>query len=52
VSNLDGRCRGIASAELDGAAVDPRAVPIVDDGEVHLVRVVLGRRSRCDHARR
>jgi cyclic beta-1,2-glucan glucanotransferase len=45
VSNPDGRCRGIASAELDGAPVDPRAVPIVEDGAVHVVRVVLGRRS-------
>jgi cellobiose phosphorylase len=34
--------RGVGSAELDGAAVDARAVPLTDDGQVHRVRVVLG----------
>jgi len=42
VSNPERRCRGIASALLDGLPVDPGAVPLVDDGAVHLVRLVLG----------
>src|SRR6266542_2696400 len=45
VSNPERRCRGIASAQLDGVPVDPRAVPLVEDGAVHEVRLVLGRRS-------
>jgi hypothetical protein len=32
----------VGSAELDGVAVDHRAVPLVDDGRVHRVRAVLG----------
>jgi hypothetical protein len=27
---------------LDGAAADPMAIPLVDDGGIHQVRVVLG----------
>ncbi len=42
VTNPQRRCRGIASAELDGARVDARAIPLVDDGVTHAVRVVLG----------
>jgi cyclic beta-1,2-glucan synthetase len=42
VTNPGGRCRGVASALLDGAPVDPRAIPLVDDGLVHQVRAVLG----------
>ncbi len=42
VANPDRACRGVARAELDGAPVDHRAVPIVDDGRVHQVRLVLG----------
>jgi cyclic beta-1,2-glucan synthetase len=42
VSNPAHRCRGIAEAELDGAPVDPRAIPLVDDGDAHSVRLVLG----------
>jgi cyclic beta-1,2-glucan synthetase len=45
VSNPQRRCRGIAETTLDGAPVDPRAVPIHDDGAVHTVRVVLGDRK-------
>jgi cyclic beta-1,2-glucan synthetase len=45
VSNPERRCRGIASAQLDGAAIDPRAIPLVDDGEVHEVRLVLGEKA-------
>jgi cyclic beta-1,2-glucan synthetase len=42
VTNPERRCRGIASAELDGVAVDPRAIALRDDGGAHDVRVVLG----------
>jgi cyclic beta-1,2-glucan synthetase len=42
VSNPDRRCRGVSRAELDGVAADPMAIPLVDDGGLHQVRVVLG----------
>jgi cyclic beta-1,2-glucan synthetase len=45
LSNPERRCRGIASATLDGVPVDPRAVPLVEDGAVHEVRLVLGERG-------
>jgi len=43
VTNPDHRTQGIKVAELDGVAVDPRAIPVVDDGGVHEVRIVIGR---------
>jgi len=46
VSNPQRRCRGIAQAQMDGAAVNPRAVPLRDDGHTHRVTVVLGERER------
>ncbi len=46
VSNPERRCRGIAEAELDGAPVDPHAIPLADDGGTHQVRVVLGARKQ------
>jgi cyclic beta-1,2-glucan synthetase len=46
VSNPERRCRGIAEAELDGAPVDPRSIPLTDDGGTHQVRLVLGDRKR------
>ena len=42
VTNPEHRSRGVGSARLDGAVVDPRAIPLVDDGAVHAVRVVMG----------
>jgi cyclic beta-1,2-glucan synthetase len=42
VANPEHRCRGVVSAELDGIAVDSRAVALHDDGRVHELRVVLG----------
>ncbi len=42
VSNPNHVSGGIASAELDGAAVDARAIPLEDDGGEHEVRIVLG----------
>ncbi len=41
VTNPDHRCHGVRSAELDGAAVDPRAIPLREDGKTHTVSVVL-----------
>jgi len=46
VANPDHRCRGIAQAELDGDAVDPAVIPLLDDGATHRVRVVLGEQGR------
>jgi cyclic beta-1,2-glucan synthetase len=42
VSNPGRRSRGIASAHLDGLAVDADAIPLVDDGRVHEVQLVMG----------
>jgi cyclic beta-1,2-glucan synthetase len=42
VSNPEHRSRGIVSATLDEGAVDPAAIPLVEDGGRHEVRVVLG----------
>jgi cyclic beta-1,2-glucan synthetase len=43
VENPEKRSRGVLRAELDGRAVDAAAIPLVDDGQVHRVKVVLGR---------
>ena len=45
VENPEHRCRGVGRAELDGGAVDPAAIPLVDDGAVHQVRIVIGKTS-------
>jgi cyclic beta-1,2-glucan synthetase len=42
VENPQRRCRNVASAELDGSRVDSGAIPLVDDGGSHQVRVLLG----------
>jgi cyclic beta-1,2-glucan synthetase len=42
VVNPEHRSCGVASAKLDGTAIDPAAVPLVDDGAEHEVTVVLG----------
>jgi cyclic beta-1,2-glucan synthetase len=42
VANPQRRCRGVARVELDGREVDRHAIALVDDGRVHLVRVVMG----------
>jgi cyclic beta-1,2-glucan synthetase len=42
VTNPDGHCCGVSLATLDGAAVNASAIPIVQDGQVHQVRVRLG----------
>jgi len=48
VENPEGRCRGVAEAQLDGEPVDPRRIPLRDDGAEHRVRLVIGTaRSRA-----
>jgi len=42
VENPERRNRGVAEAVLDGARVDARAIPLVDDREMHRLRVVMG----------
>jgi len=42
VLNPEHRSQGVASAELDGVAVDTHAIPIEDDGARHEVTIVLG----------
>jgi cyclic beta-1,2-glucan synthetase len=42
VSNPGRRCRGVGTATLDGVAVDAAAIPLVNDGLTHDVRIVLG----------
>jgi cyclic beta-1,2-glucan synthetase len=44
VSNPERRCRGVGYTTLDDQEVDSRSVPILDDGAVHTLRVVLGQR--------
>jgi cyclic beta-1,2-glucan synthetase len=48
VSNPDHRSGGIASAQLDGATVDAAAIPLVEDGRAHEVRIVLGTARAAD----
>jgi cellobiose phosphorylase len=45
VRNPDRRNRGVASATLDGAAVDPAAIPLASDGAEHRLLVVMGEPS-------
>jgi cyclic beta-1,2-glucan synthetase len=45
VTNPEHRCCGIHSAELDGAPVDPHAIPMEDDGREHEVLIALGATS-------
>jgi cyclic beta-1,2-glucan synthetase len=42
VVNPQRRCVGVLSAELDGAVVNAAAIPLSDDGGVHVVRIVMG----------
>jgi hypothetical protein len=42
VENPDQRTTGVATAELDGAPVCADAIPLVEDGGTHQVRVVMG----------
>jgi cyclic beta-1,2-glucan synthetase len=46
VANPHHRCRGVATATLDGESVDVGAIPLADDGRVHQVQIVLGLPAR------
>ena len=43
VSNPDRLCRGVRTATLDGIAVPADAIPLVEDGRTHVVRIVMGK---------
>jgi cyclic beta-1,2-glucan synthetase len=45
VSNPEHHCGGVRSATLDGVATNAGAIPLVDDGGTHDVRIVLGTAS-------
>jgi cyclic beta-1,2-glucan synthetase len=49
VTNPEHRSGGIVEAELDGNAYDPESIPLVDDGGVHEVKLVMGV-PRREHA--
>jgi cyclic beta-1,2-glucan synthetase len=42
VQNPEHRYRGVRTAELDNVRVDARAMPLHDDGETHVVNIVMG----------
>jgi cyclic beta-1,2-glucan synthetase len=46
VSNPERQCRGVLTATLDEIATNAAAIPLVDDGVTHHVRITLGRASR------
>jgi cyclic beta-1,2-glucan synthetase len=46
VSNPEGVNRGVVRVELDGVRTKPIGIPLVDDGAVHDVHVVLGLGAR------
>jgi cyclic beta-1,2-glucan synthetase len=43
VSNPERLCRGVCEATLDDWPVDAAAIPLLDDGRTHQVRIVLGK---------
>jgi cyclic beta-1,2-glucan synthetase len=45
VVNPERRSRGVASAVLDGASVDPGTIPLSDDGDLHHLKITLGPES-------
>jgi cyclic beta-1,2-glucan synthetase len=47
VENPDRVCRGVQRVELDGAELVDGSVPILDDGGVHTILVVLGTPERA-----
>jgi cellobiose phosphorylase len=48
VENPERCSRGAVRAELDGRRADASAIPLVDDGQVHQVRVLLGREPAAE----
>jgi cyclic beta-1,2-glucan glucanotransferase len=45
VANPERRCRGVSMAFLDDVVSNAAAIPLVDDGQTHRVRIVLGSAS-------
>jgi cyclic beta-1,2-glucan synthetase len=45
VSNSERQCRGVLEASLDDVAIDAAAIPLLNDGRTHHVKIVLGRVS-------
>ena len=45
VLNPQHQCRGVLEATLDGVPTDAAAIPVVDDGRTHDVRITLGAAS-------
>lgn len=50
VENPERRNRGVAEAVLNGARVDARAIPLVDDGGANRLRVVMGETAKAREA--
>ncbi len=50
VASPEQRGRGVGQVHLDGVPVDPRKIPLVDDGRLHEVRAVLGEVGTTDSA--
>ncbi len=48
VENPQGVSSGVVSVVLDGGTVDDKAIPLVDDGKTHTVRVVMGERKTME----
>src|SRR5713101_1537930 len=48
VSNPMRRCRGVATAMLDGVPVGASEIPLVNDGRTHDVQIVLGDQPQRD----
>jgi cyclic beta-1,2-glucan synthetase len=48
ISNPEHRCRGVASASLDGRAVDARTIPLTEDERTHEIEIVLGKSTRLE----
>ncbi len=46
VENPGRKNRGVAEAVMDGAVVDAAAIPLVDDGRVHRLRILMGEPAR------
>jgi cyclic beta-1,2-glucan synthetase len=53
VENPDGISRGVLSARLDGTEISerPLRLPLLDDGAVHRIQLMLGRRPRRSRPR-
>jgi hypothetical protein len=48
VENPLGISRGVATVELDGALQPNDEFPLTDDGQTHVVRVVMGEKAQPD----